>query len=1364
MKDLLQSYLKRLTNLSTNNRSLLLLRLLADQHIDVHEFDFILGKNSFHIIEQLLACKSKIDLCREADSRDAQNNTLSLKIKRLSRKEKLIFEESGSKDLYLGWPFIRGKFHNGSPVQCPLIFFPVELTLQNQIWQLRCREDQNASFNKSFLLAYSFFNKIKLGDEILEKVFDEINADSRIFRTELYQWLKESPIEIHFNQENFLDQLHSFTSFAKNEFTDRHKEGELKLFPEAVLGIFPQAGSYLVPDYQHLIDQNAFDDLEKFFEARSLPEDRNQNNGHSVHFNFLNKVKEEHTYTPFEVDAYQENAIKAVKRGNSIVVQGPPGTGKSQLICNLAADFMARGKKVLIVCQKRAALDVVYSRLKKEDIHDFASLVHDFKNDRKVIYQQIQKQIDRLYEFKVRNSSLDAIQLERNFVQTCRKIEQINEELDEFKFALFNEDEAGISVKELYLSSDRNAAMVNLKQEFRYFRLENLREFEEKLRNFFQYYRQFDINEHPWKNRKSFAGYGLNELQVIRNCVQEIPLYQKALKHISMELIGAEIDFQEGERIFEQHKKIIELLNLTRDGEVFNYFKHIAIESHESADELWLSNMEKNIASCFDDYGPEVSLQSQELGHIQTVLHKYKISRRNLFSYLKWRFFSREKPFLQNVLQSNNLSFKKEDLMILEKKIDNRLNLEHNLTKIRSVNWLICLPEHYNIEAYHRWFVLQKQAVKSFNIFRSFRGFRSYFNPETMQMGIFRKKLTELLNLLSDVPLKRQQWSSYLKDWKIGSLLTNPSASGPLLSSLERDFDALCEYDSLKNQFSEIENAVLGKLLDHTSSRTEQGLVDLFQNSIRLSWIDYIESKYPVLRSVSTHKFLQLRRDLVQAIEDKQRMGVEITLMHAREKTYEGLEYNRLNNLVSYRELSHQVTKKRKVWPLRKLLNTYSDDIFKLIPCWLVSPDAVSAIFPMETLFDLVIFDEASQCFAERAIPSMYRAKQMVVCGDSKQLSPFDIYQIRWEEDEDENNNSDLEVDSLLDLSARYLMQVFLRGHYRSQSLELIDFSNRYFYQGKLQLLPARDLFISDDKAIQYIKTDGIWKQNTNVAEADLIARMVCDVLQEQPGKEIGIVTFNVRQQELIIDLLEEEAAGRKINIPESLIVKNIENVQGDEKDIIFFSVAYAPDTSGKMRYQFGSLNALYGENRLNVAITRAREKIILVSSIFPHQLQTEDAKNEGPKLLKKYLEYALDVSEGRFHPIDHLKKSKNLQWYLKEKLVKLCPETGQQKITLTKEMPFADLTLHAAKPFCALLLTDDDIYYQSISSKDFFAYQPGVLKAKNWDYDFFFSREIWHNEDMVLDKIHKLAGYERKHNNDHDQNQTDNTNTMNPE
>src|SRR5690606_16042899 len=145
------------------------------------------------------------------------------------------------------------------------------------------------------------------------------------------------------------------------ELAEQEKEGELKLYPEAVIGIFPQAGSYLVPDYLSLIGNSNFQDLEAFFEARSHEEDKPDAQVDPYQNYFINKVKEEQVFTPFKMDAFQENALKAVKRGNSIVVHGPPGTGKSQLISNLIADFIARGKRVLLVCQKRAALDVVYS-------------------------------------------------------------------------------------------------------------------------------------------------------------------------------------------------------------------------------------------------------------------------------------------------------------------------------------------------------------------------------------------------------------------------------------------------------------------------------------------------------------------------------------------------------------------------------------------------------------------------------------------------------------------------------------------------------------------------------------------------------------------------------------------------------------------------------------------------------------------------------------------------------------------------------------------------------------------------------------------------------------------------------------------
>jgi superfamily II RNA helicase len=320
-----------------------------------------------------------------------------------------------------------------------------------------------------------------------------------VFRTGLYHLFKESPVEINFNQDNFIDKLEAFKEFTKQEFNDEHKTGAIKLFPEAVLGIFPQSGSYLVPDYDFISEDQSFSDLADFFEARlpqEIPGDR---------YGFLSRVKEEETYTPFKMDAYQENAIKAIKKGMSVVIQGPPGTGKSQVICNLISDYIARGKKVLVVCQKRAALDVVYERFEELELNDFLGLIHDFKNDRKELYQKIDKQIKNIEQYKLSINSLDALQLERQFVQHSRKIDQITEELEELKTALYDEQEAGISVKELYLTSDLEGDGINVKQEYKNFNFANLAEHFSRLQNYLAYVKRFGADNYPLIERKSFA-------------------------------------------------------------------------------------------------------------------------------------------------------------------------------------------------------------------------------------------------------------------------------------------------------------------------------------------------------------------------------------------------------------------------------------------------------------------------------------------------------------------------------------------------------------------------------------------------------------------------------------------------------------------------------------------------------------------------------------------------------------------------------------------------------------------------------------------------------------------------------------------
>ena len=1325
MQQLLQSYLHRLTNLSGNNRSLLLLRLISDQFIDIHGFNFLNNEPSFSIVEKVIAQKPSIQLLDVVDSRNAESNKLANRLKKIQRIEKFIFDETGSRDLYVGWPFIRGKFNEGTMVRAPLLFFPVSLHLKDNEWYMELRTEVNIGLNKSFLLAYSHYNKVSLEESLVERVFDDFDTDSRIFRTALYELLKDSAIELHFNQDLFADQLSPFENFTKKEFEKTGDHGQLKLYPEAVIGIFPQAGSYLAPDYEAMIEKEGLGSLDDFFLQRSnTQEDLLEN--HSLDFShFLTKVKEEETFTPYRMDAFQENAIKATKKGNSLVVQGPPGTGKSQLICNLIGDYIARGKKVLVVCQKRAALDVVYQRLDEHNITDFVGLVHDFKNDRKEIYKKVASQVDRLNEYQRSNNSLDTIQLERSFQQSSRLIDQVTEELEEYKKALFDESECGLSAKELYLTSDPGQECIPLTQEYHHFHFHELSTFVKQLTRYLTYARNFNASTYPWADRVNFALFRLNDLQKIQQYLHEIPIEADQLTRDVSSIVEEQVDFDVCRTISENLDKLKELARLLKTEEIFGYFREMIPYRNEETELLWLNNTRHLIHKFFDEAGVETSIAPHEIGEIQKILQKRANSKKGILKSLKWRF-SKEKYRLARVMVANQLQNNKEGIRLLTKRLDNRLNLQHQITKLLSAPWVTAFPESLDYQDIDLWFDKMETAIKAKLLFMGFANFKEYFSLQQFSAKTFRATLKTLADRLKELPKKRVKWNAYILPKQIDLLLASETFLEVLKKSIKQDFDAICEMDKLKQGFNEAGRQVVEKLEEKLPGAENAAFLKVFDNSLRLAWIDHIERKYPVLRTVSTQKFDQMVNDLQHAVQEKLETSNQMLLQKVREKTYGPVSYNRLNNRVTYRDLYHQVTKKRRVWPIRRLISHFSDELFCLIPCWMASPESVSAIFPLETLFDLVIFDEASQCFAEKGIPAIYRGKQIVVTGDSKQLKPNDLYHAKWETDEE---NPALEMESLLDLARHHLMQVHLRGHYRSQSLDLINFSNQYFYQNKLQLLPHANHLNKNEPGIEYYKVDGIWEKQANLIEAEKVVELVSKYLKTVPEKTLGIVTFNATQQGLIIDLLEDKG----VRVPDMLFVKNIENVQGDERDIIIFSMAYAPDKNGKLSIQFGSLNLSGGENRLNVAITRAREKIMIVSSIWPEALDVSKSKNEGPKLLKYYLEYARDVWQKKLIPQTDLTQSHHHDWYLKTRFK---PWGKEFTYHLVEELPFADLTAKKKEKYYGLLLTDDDLYHESISAKDTFVYKPFMLTHKNWKFKYFHSREYWQDDERVKENL----------------------------
>ncbi|WP_448520665.1 AAA domain-containing protein [Rhodoflexus sp.] len=1308
VKKLLQVFRQRLTNLSGNNRSLLLLRLYIGQHIDLQQFDFVLGKPAFDIIRQLVAGKSRIPLCQVADARDAANNRVSYLTKQLQRTAQTVLEEQGAENLCVGYPFVQGRLNNDTVVRCPLLFFPVRLATHNGKWLLTLREDVPIGFNKTFLLAYAHHNGQPLNQLLNDWTPENPAEDVITFLTGLYRLLESAKLELHFNAGQFEERLQPFTTFTRKELDAATATGQLKLVPEAVLGQFPQADSYLAPDYDVLLADEQAEDLEVFFNKANVRQ----------------APREEEIVTPYEIDATQEKALRLIKSGQSLVVQGPPGTGKSQLIVNLIADAMASGKRVLVVCQKKAALDVVYQRLQEKELHHFAALVHDFQQDRARIYANIARQIQQVQEKHEQRIDVEMLQNEQQFLQIARRIVQAERELEDFRKALFDESTCGISAKNLYLTSSLKRPHVQMSESLsNYFNHENAQSFANLLQRYLSYARQTDAPTSLWRNRRSFAEKSIADLRPMQQVLEKVPAVVDICRHM---LADNPLTQDFTQKTWTRVSRLPESLRQLQDT-LEPRASCLQWEAYNTIAAQWLQRNRAQLPLNFAQVAAQVVAWAEELSNWQlapqavpeakVLLQSYLHDHQNWTGAIKW-FFSGKKKQLREWLTLHQLPLSVQGASDLLHKITCYEQLQAAKSALQGILPFLPYPDSLDVQ---QWKIFFTKTVEYRQILADWCDFVAEHLPDfdvvTSKWEALPRQWRQLAVAMQKITDWQQTWGQVLSEAQQDFLWAYPEEAAAMRTQLDALFEDLCAIDALKSELKSEEQEMIELLATEAPDRYEEWL-PIFENSWRLAALVRLENLFPVLRKASGQALLQTADALRQAVVQKQALSLQIAQSRAWERAFSNLEYNRLQNLVSYRDLLHQVSKKRGVWPLRKLIASYWDELANLVPCWLASPESASALFPMQELFDLVIFDEASQCFAEKGIPAMYRGKQAVIVGDDKQLAPFDLYRPRWEEvNSEEEAAPELEVESLLDLGKRYLPQMMLTGHYRSRYPELIGFSNRHFYQQKLQTLPYRSDWQPQSSAIRFVKVEGIWEGKTNRIEAETVVQIISEQLVQYPDRSIGIITFNIHQQQLIMDLLEQSG----LSLPASLFVKNIENVQGDERDCIVFSVGYAPSAAGRLQLNFGSLSQVKGENRLNVAVTRARERIIVVSSIFPQQLQVENVANNGPRLLRAYLEYAYAVSEQAPHVSAVVRGSEQLPDH------SLASRLQSADSRLRSGQPFADLiaTDENAVP-TTMILTDDLPFYRAVSARSIFVYQPLHFNRKAWDYRYQFSRNWW--------------------------------------
>ena len=463
------------------------------------------------------------------------------------------------------------------------------------------------------------------------------------------------------------------------------------------------------------------------------------------------------------------------------------------------------------------------------------------------------------------------------------------------------------------------------------------------------------------------------------------------------------------------------------------------------------------------------------------------------------------------------------------------------------------------------------------------------------------------------------------------------------------------------------------------------------------------------------------------------------------------------------KELRRKVESKRKK-SVNLFVRMFSAQLFKGIKIWLMTPEVVSEIIPFEKgRFDLLIFDEASQMFREKGLPAIYRAKKVVIAGDDKQLRPSSIGKGRFDpssDDDDEDQDAAIEETSLLDLAKSKYTPVLLDYHYRSKYEELINFSNYAFYRGRLYVSP--NVADPEEPPIKMHIVNGIWADRCNIKEAKKVVELIKEFFDKRRNNEtLGVITFNINQRDLIERMIDEECAKdhvfcaryeeestRKENGEDvGLFIRSIENVQGDERDVIIFSVAYAKDSDGRFRRLFGMLSQEGGENRLNVAITRAKKKIQIVTSMKPSEFDVNGISSKGPFFLRKYLEYSYAISNGdkdaakrvlhSFHDEQNPGGSVRFDSEFEEQVYDALKDRGLDVDTQIGVGGYSiDLAVKKNGRYVLGIECDGKLYHSSNSARERDFHRQKYLESRGWRIHRIWSPNWWNDRNKELDRI----------------------------
>lgn len=937
---------------------------------------------------------------------------------------------------------------------------------------------------------------------------------------------------------------------------------------------------------------------------------------------FFKEGKELTLHNVVDADSSQMSAIVKAKSGKSIVLQGPPGTGKSQTITNLISELLYDGKKILFVSEKLAALNVVFNNLKKAGLSDFCLELHSNKTNKKDVINEL---------YRVLTSNKKSISESANV--ELGELRRAKEKLDKYVDAMHTLQP--IINKTPYQILEIISKYNNIpKFEYVIADIENkgddyLQNALTQLNYFINYSNNFGFD---YKNSKWY-GYTnqdsayqtkigfKEELKQVLKFVQDFSnISNQISKSLNIELdslnlLKSYIPYLNNvskltyfdKAFFETNSlKILadKVKNYNKLCEEQKALKYSILAKFD--EDIWEINTKDYYLRYKNDYISSFRWFNKNYRHDKKVLTQYLKDKKHKLKYAEMLELlnsakkaqelevetDKDKQYILNILSDKTTDF---DLGKLEIEL-NALN--------NSMIGEIDLLQNINCNDFK---ALQQTLIE---IIQKFNNSKVGFDCIDKLQTYFDKSVCDFYELKFD----------YL---------------GEKLNALLYDFDSIDNWIKFYGTLLSLNELGLKEFVDKSISLgIDRATLDkTFELMFYVQWIYNIVDKTSVL-----HNFSRFTQDeAVKTFREKDKIKFQISKAEIIAKLMKNMPSE--SNMASGSQVStlvREAHKKRKQRPVRLLLQDLGHVVQRLKPCFLMSPLSVSTYLNSDTCkFDVVIFDEASQIFPWDAVGAISRGQQVIVVGDSKQMPPTNFFtagMIDSEEDEDELYDDSLDFESILDLCTATFEQNRLNWHYRSKTEDLIAFSNANFYDNSLVTFPSayKD---NDDMGIDFCYVEnGVFdrKYKHNLLEAERVVDLVFEHFKKHPERSLGVVAFSISQQVAIENAIQKRrqksddfARFFDENRIEPFFVKNLETVQGDERDTIIFSVAYGKDSSGKFIHNFGPLNRDGGERRLNVAITRAKYNIKLVSSIKSYDIDLSKTSSVGVKLLKDYLNYA---------------------------------------------------------------------------------------------------------------------------------------------